>query len=577
MLNVHPQYCTFDNLLQKRLFRIPNYQRAYSWEKEQRQALFSDIKKLHEAGESEKHHFMATIVCLRTTKKAELNGADEYLIFDVVDGQQRITTLIIMLKALQKRLSIEQEQQNAAEELQKLLVKKDKERLILLQTNHDSSNIFRQYLSQGEIHSGENIKTLGEKNIIDAIKDCEKYVYTWKKDLIDLLRLIKNKLGFIFYELQDQNSAYTIFEVLNSRGLEVDPLDKCKSLLMATAFEKKLGQEVMDELQKIWANIYRTMSIKDVRGDEVVRFAATLKASKNSNFLEEHADSSPSKIMSKRKALEYFRSKSSEHPNEVQEFSSFILDVANYLVEAYKEPSIRAITSISQARLLLVAIRLNKNIDGDPEKLIAEWEKTTFRIYGLARKDSRTGASEYTRLACKIYRNSIGFQDICKNLWRIGNKHSLEDFSSILSMDWYSNWSDQLKYFFYCYELDYAKKRGLSFDRETWSKIWDDTSLRSIEHIHPQKYENSAWRGILGSDEEKIKKTINRIGNLLVLPPKENSKIGNSVFADKKKIYKEHSHFQHIKDVLSYEHWTFSSIEEREKNLSKWAAEYWKL
>ena len=77
---IKPDYLTFDSLLQKRLFRVPEYQRAYSWGLQQRNDLFFDITKL------------------QTNKKEEV-GVDEYGVFSIVDGQQRLTTLIIILKA----------------------------------------------------------------------------------------------------------------------------------------------------------------------------------------------------------------------------------------------------------------------------------------------------------------------------------------------------------------------------------------------------------------------------------------------------------------------------------------------
>ena len=58
-----------------------------------------------------------------------------------------------------------------------------------------------------------------------------------------MLRILRNRLGFIFYVLDDEGSVYTVFEVLNSRGLEVDWLDKSKSMLMGIAFEKFKGRE----------------------------------------------------------------------------------------------------------------------------------------------------------------------------------------------------------------------------------------------------------------------------------------------------------------------------------------------
>ena len=89
---IEPRYGVLQTLFADRVFRIPHYQRFYSWQTRQRDDLFNDLKKLAKDG-GDRHHFMATIVCHRTTETKDV-GAAQYRIFDIVDGQQRLTTLI---------------------------------------------------------------------------------------------------------------------------------------------------------------------------------------------------------------------------------------------------------------------------------------------------------------------------------------------------------------------------------------------------------------------------------------------------------------------------------------------------
>ena len=100
MNNVDPKFLTFAQLLEKRLFRIPQYQRAYSWQRSQRQDMFNDILQLKEKPGTS--HFMATVVGLRCDKLGI--GTDEYDVIEVVDGQQRLTTLVILLKVIEQEL-----------------------------------------------------------------------------------------------------------------------------------------------------------------------------------------------------------------------------------------------------------------------------------------------------------------------------------------------------------------------------------------------------------------------------------------------------------------------------------------
>ena len=82
----------------KALVRIPPYQRAYSWHRKQRSDMFNDIKNLE--GTPDSFHFMATVVGLR--RESRLIGADRYNVIEVVDGQQRLTTLVLLLKLLNR-------------------------------------------------------------------------------------------------------------------------------------------------------------------------------------------------------------------------------------------------------------------------------------------------------------------------------------------------------------------------------------------------------------------------------------------------------------------------------------------
>lgn len=241
-----PEYLTLAKVLEKRLFAIPDYQRAYSWKTQQRKELFGDINKVMSASDTNRHHFMATIVCLQTNQTEEI-GTDELERLDIVDGQQRLTTLIVLLKTIAiylEKCDGELERGEAAK-LNELLVK-DGGRLILLQTNHISKIIFDDYLTNNKIPDKNNLKTLAEFNLYDAFIDCQKYVESFEdsKDVLNLLKTVKNRLDFIFYVLEDEGAVYTVFEVLNSRGLAVAWLDKCKSMLMGIVFESCSATDV---------------------------------------------------------------------------------------------------------------------------------------------------------------------------------------------------------------------------------------------------------------------------------------------------------------------------------------------
>jgi len=238
VITIQPQYLTLAKLLDGRLFRIPEYQRAYSWTSHQRADLFSDITKTYAKGLDE-GHFMAAVVCLRRTK--QVLGTDEFHVLEVVDGQQRLTTLIIVLNTIKLKLDEEKKgESKLLRELGELLVKMEGDELLLLQTNHDTSFYFTNFLRAGLKEPSKKAKTLADREILEAIEDCEAFVSQWLLDgktLPDLLSLLKNRLFFLLHEIDSEKAVYTVFEVLNSRGLEVSWIDRLKSILM----EKERG------------------------------------------------------------------------------------------------------------------------------------------------------------------------------------------------------------------------------------------------------------------------------------------------------------------------------------------------
>jgi len=563
---IKPDYLTFDSLLQKRLFRVPEYQRAYSWGLQQRNDLFFDITKLHHQG-TERSHFMATIVCLQTNKKEEV-GVDEYGVFSIVDGQQRLTTLIIILKALAKKLSEgDNIQKREAVKLNELLIKGD-QRLILLQTNHDSSLLFRKYLVDEALPSVDSITTASEKNLIDAFKECEKFVDKWPGNPLVLLKLVKNRLDFVFYALDDEGAVYTIFEVLNSRGLEVDWLDKCKSVLMGIAFNKfkgRAGSEHIKEIHKRWTKIYETIGLDKIPGQEILRFAATL----NQTY-------EPFKIMSAKDALEFFRIYCEKNPALVIKVTDDFLKIAKSLDKLNDNPRWRAVTDILHARFLAVAIMYNPSLsDNDKSELLGIWENVTFQIFGLCRKDARQEISTYTRPAHRIANVKMTKNEIVKDISTLVDivdvKSAIDDFRG---MDCYFGWSSRdLLYFFYRYEESLAKQAGAAISTEVWEQIWRASPETTIEHIFPET-PGSEWQGKLGKGI-KPESQVHRLGNLMLLPPDVNSQAGRRSFSRKKDIYRNNRNLRMVEEILRKREWNKSAIEQREKNLLKWAKSIW--
>jgi len=546
---IQPEFKPLIVILSDKLFRIPEYQRHYSWQSRQRHELFEDIKKLELAREKydERTHFMATIVCLKTKDKEQV-GSNTFYIYDVVDGQQRLTTLVILLKSISLKLESEQ-QLDEAKELNKLLVKDDG-RLIILQNNHDNRLILRNYLKDGKKPEVSSIKTTADKNISQAIKDCEKFV-TAHPNAVNLLALVKNYLYFIFQSLEDKGAVYTIFEVLNSRGLDVDWLDKCKSLLMGLLYEyasspesNDLFSQHLNELHGYWSDIYREIGLQNIPGHEIIRFAATLKE-----------ESGAGRPLSAEDTLEFFKNdcvKLSGNDliiNKIIENTVWLKEITSCLSKLYADKRRNAVTDITQARLLAVAIMLRKDLrEEERDRLLEQWERTSFKIFGLFRKDARTKVGEYVRAAKKIRKDAnANVDDLLNSISGIGSDFPIETAVEELNKhDFYSDWQKELRYFFFRYEEYLSKTNGTQLNQILWNEIWESNPNNTIEHILPQDKTNSGWSHIA---ETKHKELLHSIGNLCLLSPPLNSEASNKCFEDKKEVYKK-ADLMHLKAIV---------------------------
>jgi hypothetical protein len=357
------------------------------------------------------------------------------------------------------------------------------------------------------------------------------------------------------HEIADESAVYTIFEVLNSRGLEVNSLDRLKSSLMGAAFELKIPNkmEVIDTLHNIWADIYRCIGLRQGLDTEALRFAATLATEK-----------SPSKPLGEHDAVENLK-KPATTAKKIGETATWLLTVAGACDILKADRRLNAVTRISQARLVAAALNLRLDLEKkERNKLFRLWEKVTFRIYGMYGKDARTRVGDYVRLAWSITNEKLSSKDIQRELKQLGEEFPIEGAISALRKmkDFYTDWSEELRYFMFRYEENLARELGQKFKNEQWERIWERSAADSIEHIWPQS--------------KAPESQVHRLGNLVLLPPRLNSRLRN---LDPQKKSEEYTRTglliaQEVASELDAP-WKRPSIDEREEKLLEWATEEW--
>ena len=560
---VRPDLFKFDDLIHNRLFRIPSYQRAYSWRSRQRRELFQDIEHTWEADDG-REHFMSTVVGLQ--RHTESIMTVEHRVIDVVDGQQRLTTLILLLKSISNALNRNDPVENRLHgQISEMLVKEDETSLLLLQTNHDSSNYFADYIRTGIAKDPTDARTLADRELLQAIKDCESFVARWQEStespeqeergspLTQLVGLLRNRLTFIFHQITDEAVVYTVFEVLNSRGLVVSQFDRLKSLLMSIIFETESGNKeaLIGEVHRLWSDIYRLVGLRPDIDSYALRYASTLWARNR-----------PSKLLGEQAGVNQLLERAGKSSAGAINVTTWIRSVANAVVKITDDSRMSTVGRINQAKFLATAINLRDDFsESEKADLLRAWESVSYRIYGLLELDARWMVGDYVRLSWDVINRELKADEVADRILKIGSGFSAESvIEKIRGTDWYPYSRENLRYFLHRYEEHLSRQAGQKFDNEQWNRIWEASLADSIEHILPQS-----------SDSPEM----HRLGNLIILPPGLNSQLGDKEPWEKAEAYQKTGLLQAQEVVPYLSGWSEQSIENREQELLQWAAQEW--
>ena len=268
-----------------------------------------------------------------------------------------------------------------------------------------------------------------------------------------------------------------------------------------------------------------------------------------------------------------------------QQISTSLYDVARKLVSLESNRSLEVVTEILQARILAVALLSAACMsDAERKRALDEWERVTFRIFGLFGKDARTKVGEYVRLAERINNRSEGasrYSEIMASLRKLGEDFPIEQAvaAGLSGRNCYEAPS-VCRYVLWKYEEDLAKSSGkhATIDEHARQAIWNERADDSIEHIFPQNpEEGGAWDGKMRRGKGKIQPTsdhVNRIGNLILLPQMLNEEAKRKGFQNKKSTYERHN-LRMVAEVVKRADWNLTSIDEREAKICEFATRAW--
>ncbi|GAA7612611.1 hypothetical protein HpMMM21_16510 [Helicobacter pylori] len=572
-----------DGVIEKGVFEIPSYQRGYAWQERQLKDFWNDLEHVSKLGD--KFHYMHSLT-LR-----ELENELEDSAFEIIDGQQRLATSLILLGLLAK-ITQNKDPKYSLINLEPILSYK----------YYGLSEAFRA-ITEEEKDLERFQTSFYAKNLIDAYAFFqEKISDTPVGTLEKMFDALIKKMLFSVVGLNDNRiDPFSSFETINNRGKDLSTLELFKNRLHFVAHKicdeedlENLQNEINDTYTRIYYDLRRFKDDLEgflkhfveyyygEKGDFKKRllemeFNAHKRYTENTNFNEEYE-----RIDDLLFYLSY-SSKVWHFLYTLDEKSIALIVDDNKKLEMEITPKMRGLlekmrrlnTLSDNAFLplllsLLTIQRAGRSANEQPyttqelEGLLEYLERFGFLIYGVAGKN--TAKNEWIEsafMAFKAYKDgkeNIAIEKLPtleKSFFNKTKNSGLELLEERIhskknTEKWYE-WSKALNYLLYEYELCHNPETTLNFD----------SSIESIEHILPQKpdqgysAEEKSWA--------KNPNIVHALGNLLLIPKNANSSLSNKPFDEKRKQYLKGSYSE--KEVAKNASFGVAQIKERSEKL----------
>jgi hypothetical protein len=548
-----------DLFLNGRKYRVPIYQRDYSWQEENWDELWDDIVAIRQSGAP---HYMGAIVLQSLEDK----------FYGIIDGQQRLATLSLLALGVIRRIGdlieggIEPEANRVRVDLLRnnYLSAKDAVSLhysskLFLNENNDS--FYQNYLVQ--LRQPINPRRLSDSDKL--LWQASEYFYKKVKDdfgaqvsgsdLADfILNQVAEKLLFIRIIVEDEVNAYMVFETLNARGLELTTTDLLKNYLLSLSSDSAVDQKIAKDR---WQEIIRITDL-----ESFPKFLRYYWNSRNNLVTKE-------RLFKVLRGSVKNREQSFGLLDDLQKSAGIyaaLEDANDELWRGNKEVRRRvqelSLFNTTQCYPLLM-IAYDKLPLPEFERILRACSIISFRYNVIAGKNPNIQETVYNRAACKIFNGSLTkasqVEQELKEIY-LGDEDFVNAFSTKALN---TKRSKKLtRYILYSLENQIANS-VLSYE--------DD--FGTIEHILPEN-PGADWEQFFSQDEQA--KYIYRIGNLTLLESSKNStKCQNLSYAEKLPIYQTSKY--RITNTISYMEWTPAQVSSRQEQMARWATAIWRI
>lgn len=526
----------------KQWYCIPNYQRPYVWEKDQIIELLDDIYIACDK-DKESDYFLGSLVLKETKNK-------DYIEYDVLDGQQRLTTLFLLTAVIRDLTDNEQRQNTCHESIFQKGNPDDNipERLrLIFEIRNDVKEFIDEYIKQ---KNGTTSITSIKIEDLAQNKSADKSVYNMANAILYMREYLqekirknanfldkffpffRNKVILIYVASQNLDDAFRMFTVLNNRGIKLRNADILKADNLSLVKEKDKQQEYAKNWEKI----------ENYFGDEFDNFLSHLqsiltKQKASLTLLKEFENN----IFAKNKLTKGnnffdFVNKYKKHYEDLFE-NNGNLELKNLLTlmkvgfesEIWIAPLLRYYNKFGKENLLQFTKKLNN-------KFASDW------ISGL------------TPTIRIINMNNI-----------IDMIDTLDSCDELLNQDCFAINRQEILTFL---QTDMYGKRPtryilllLNYLYHSHEQPFNTPRVISVEHILPQNPKSdSQW--VQDFDNEQREKWTNKLGNLIILSRRKNSSQSNLNFAQKQqKYFKGNVELGRSANIMACKTWKIDDVQ----------------
>ena len=563
---------TFSAILgNSNFYLVPKYQRDYSWGEEQWDELWQDILFIHEQEPQDREdHYMGYLVLQRQAKR---NGK---IFFTIIDGQQRLTTLSLLVLSVLQILQASNDEQNA-------------ERIDLIRNNYISTkglgSLIREYKlelnrNNDEYYRNElaSLETRPRKrNIKRTEHQMRKAKEFYEKEIrqLDLSGselgdfigdIIGNYLIFTVIEVSDDINAYKVFETLNARGIQLSTPDLLKNHLFSIIDPRYENSRAIELQEEQWSATLNNLGKQD--------FSKFLRCFWNSR----NSQASKSNLFKKIKTTCTSEESAIALLSALKGASSVYAALQDYKDELWQ--AIASDKHRRQIQQCLLALDIFNMAQPYPVLLSAyfayaeadfaklcHWLHTfCLRYQAICNLPSNDVEKFYNRIAIAINEQQP-ISEIKKQL--VSRLPSDEAFRQSFASKTLSMSQSQKK----AHYLLASIENHLNPSNPTAL-----TGSYTIEHILPKSNylaDDTYWRDQFG---DLLEQNVSRLGNLALLTEKAkaNRDADTLSFAEKKAIYSS-SNLKLLHKLCQYEDWNPDSLIDYQAYMAQQAVEIWAI